>query len=277
MIPPRLFLVACFTYLSISTLVGADGFTAQCSAGWLKTEKRLDPHDDTNLSGCQTNYLNGIANNDIALGGKGEGSLGPYIPINDGEEGCKDAEQCMLQCQALCCITNGCRYALIKREQDHDESYYGIVKESTTTWYCRMYSAGEPKKSDDHSYCDSIVSGTDLKPSTCYDIGCQAWGWTPDTMNNLSKLASVSLEDCPVPSKDPVPTCKSRRHGLLSEVDSAVRRAKKNSIPIQKVIPSSAQIKKAQEKGIREARDRVKVGLKRAGGKKQLLANICKA
>lgn len=275
MIPSRLLLVACFAYSSISTLVAA-GFTAKCTAGWTKVEKKIDPHDLSDLSGCQTEYLNGIANNDIKLGGKGDGSIYGYIPIGSNDDGCKDSSDCMQQCQALCCITKGCRYALIKREQDTDTSYYGILEEDITTWFCRMYSYGEAKKSDDHSYCDSIVSGTDLQPTTCDDIGCQAFGWTPTTMDDLRSLASVSLDKCPPPSTDPAPTCTSRRRGLLGQVDSAAR-AKKNSIPIQKVIPSSAQIKKAQEKGIREARDRVKVGLKRAGGKKELMAKMCKA
>ena len=58
-----------------------------------------DPRTETPLSDCQASHLNGINTNDIVLGGKGEGQMVGVVPVGDGSDGCRDAEECMLQCQ----------------------------------------------------------------------------------------------------------------------------------------------------------------------------------
>lgn len=47
------------------------GFTAPCSEGWLKTERKLDPNQVSDLSECQAKLLGDLPTNNILLGGKG--------------------------------------------------------------------------------------------------------------------------------------------------------------------------------------------------------------
>jgi hypothetical protein len=256
-------------YLALAALAGkaaADGFTAKCSAGWTKVEKNLDPHEESDLSACQTEHLNSIPNNNIKLGGKGSGSVFD-IPVDDGGEGCKDSEECMQQCQALCCITKGCRYALIKRDQSKDcEIDCHIYKETKTTWFCRMYSSGQGKGSDDHSYCDSIVDGADVKSATCSEIGCAAFGWTSSQMDSLKQLASVPLDQCPPPTDDENPgKCTGRRRDLL------------RSTTKQPLIPSPAKIEAAQEAVINRFHAKVLRAVNKAGGRQSIKSKVCKS
>ncbi len=47
------------------------GFTAPCSEGWEKTERKLDPNEASDLSECQAKLLGDLPRNNILLGGKG--------------------------------------------------------------------------------------------------------------------------------------------------------------------------------------------------------------
>lgn len=54
---------------AVSTCHG--GFTAPCSQGWVKTERKLDPNEPSDLSECQALLLGDLPTNNILLGGKG--------------------------------------------------------------------------------------------------------------------------------------------------------------------------------------------------------------
>jgi hypothetical protein len=110
-----------FNAVFIATFVVAvngGNFDADCVGGWTKKTDKLDPNTPSDLSSCQLSSLGFEDGNDILLGGEGSSSaIG--VGLGSGGDGCDGANECMEQCQALCCIAKNCVYAEIKRIEIH--------------------------------------------------------------------------------------------------------------------------------------------------------------
>ncbi|KAI7835996.1 hypothetical protein COHA_010118 [Chlorella ohadii] len=139
--------------LIAAALLGAAlaAFDTDCTypAEWVNNDKRIEG-TSAPLSGCQVDLLNMAAADDILLGGKGSATI-IGVPAGGDSGGCDGGGKCMKWCQALCCMSPGCVYASIKREEKTVD--YVVYKETSTYYYCRMYSSGQLKDSDSQSTC----------------------------------------------------------------------------------------------------------------------------
>lgn len=225
--------------------VQAGNFDADCVGGWTKKTDKLDPNTPSDLSSCQLSSLGFSDANNILLGGEGSSSsIG--ISLGSGGDGCDGANECMEQCQALCCIADGCIYAEIKRDRDTDcEVSCDIYKEESKYFYCRLYSAGSWRSADSATNC-YIGSGQPNNDAECTTIVSTAFGWDQNTYH--------SLRDC-----------GSRKRALMANGGNLKR-------------PDEAQIKKSVQDGIDKGRtfhQNLLKGIKKVGGAKKFQKKMC--
>jgi hypothetical protein len=227
----RVIFSAMATLLMLLVSPAKAGFGASCIQSWTKSEKKIEG-TYSNLSTCQQSKLDLKANNNL-LGGTGSAEI-ITIPILSGGEGCKSGSDCMKQCQALCCITKGCIYASIKKEEKTTNvwggsSYLGYYQETEKKFYCRMYQSGKLKNSESQSTCYPPSN----KPTyNCYTIASEGFGWNKTTYESL-----VDIQDnnsCPVSGrrllmkkKAPVPS-KKQINNAIKKVFKPFAKLKKN-------------------------------------------------
>ncbi|KAI7835995.1 hypothetical protein COHA_010117 [Chlorella ohadii] len=130
---------------------------------WVNNDKKMEG-TSAPLSGCQVDLLSMVAADDIMLGGEGTAEI-VGVPSGGDSEGCQGGGKCMVWCQALCCMSPGCVYASIKREEKTVD--YVLYKEKTKFYYCRMYSSGKLKDSDSQSTCTK--KGSNLCDELAYE------------------------------------------------------------------------------------------------------------
>ncbi|PRW56672.1 SET and MYND domain-containing protein [Chlorella sorokiniana] len=116
------------------------------------------------------------------------------IPAGGDDGGCKGGGKCMVWCQALCCMSPGCVYASIKREEKTVD--YIVYKETANYYYCRMYSSGKLKDSDSQSTCTKKASN-----------------YCDELAYNSFKLDAASYQA--VVAAGAYATCPARRRSLL--------------------------------------------------------------
>lgn len=169
------------------------GFGASCINGWTKSEKMIEGVGaESDLSNCQQSTF-GLERNNILLGGKGSAEI-IGIDIGSGGEGCDGGDKCMKQCQALCCITNGCVYSSIK--MDTKTTDYVVYKEEEIKYYCRMYRSGKFKDSDTQSTCYPPSKTPQQYTSNCEAIAFNGMGWSVDSYKYYASLSKDNTAGC---------------------------------------------------------------------------------
>lgn len=154
----------------------------------------------------------------------------------------------METCQALCCLIPNCNYALINRDQDKKcEVDCSIYKETVTEWKCRMYFSGTDKKSDDNSFCDPAGQ----KEATCEKLAASGLGLTQQEFKDMQSAYYAPLSEC------------GARRKLLATSGSIT-----NPDDVKKSLKKFRRSTKSIRDGFRKAR-------KEAGGKKNLMKNMC--
>eukprot|EP00550_Attheya_septentrionalis_P009361 CAMPEP_0198297458 /NCGR_PEP_ID=MMETSP1449-20131203/36828_1 /TAXON_ID=420275 /ORGANISM="Attheya septentrionalis, Strain CCMP2084" /LENGTH=214 /DNA_ID=CAMNT_0043998379 /DNA_START=68 /DNA_END=712 /DNA_ORIENTATION=+ len=146
------------------------GFKANCADdgdtdNFYKTTHSTVKDDPVNadLTYCQARYLEELtgiqtsnpALNDIKVGWKVEGSN------NNNKGGCQGGDECMQACQVLCCISDGCAYAVLRKEKKKSGYFNDKV---TTKFRCRMYSLIEGYKGADQVSTCEVQSRPNGRP-----------------------------------------------------------------------------------------------------------------
>ena len=234
-----------FNAVFIATFVVAvngGNFDADCVGGWTKKTDKLDPNTPSDLSSCQLSSLGFEDGNDILLGGEGSSSAIGLVQFSGGD-GCDGANECMEQCQALCCIAKNCVYAEIKRDRDTScEVSCDIYKEEEKYFYCRLYSAGSWRDADSATNC-YISNGQPNNDQECISIVSTAFGWDESTYE--------SLRDC------------------------SARSASKSG-----AVKKSAEIRQKVRDGVNKGKTfhkNLKKAVKKAGGADKFERRICKS
>lgn len=158
---------------------------------WLKHQSDYDPQTFTDLTQCQQDALGLDQKNKIVLGGEGDSSaIG--VELGSGGGGCDSGTECMEQCQALCCITKGCKIAMMHK--DKDTTCYGscdIYKEEETYFKCYLYSTGSKRSGS------SVTSSCYTDPNApnydnCLSIAQTGFGWDKTTYDYMVGLQTCS-------------------------------------------------------------------------------------
>ena len=244
----------------------AGNFNPSCASSdtWEDRYSKIEDKGDnlSNLSKCQYKTL-GVDENYILLGGKGSSSS-VGVELGSGGDGCSDGEDCMEMCQALCCITQGCKYATVKRDENTDcEVDCSIYKEDEKYFTCKMFSDGKWKDTNDQSTCyaDKGQESYDDCPKIARNSDFK---WDEDEFNFLKSLGAIdSWGDCPGNPDSDNYVGNQRKLLAFREINA---------------IPSKETIKNAVKKG-KDSGKTFKKNLKKArisaGGKKKLLENMC--
>jgi hypothetical protein len=189
-------LVIVFSRFFVSVDAGANANCLQAPT-WIANGKKVVNAVPSDLNQCQLNKLEdeGVSfkPNDNLIGGEGDSTLFDDIYLGGKDEGCGSTENCMKDCQALCCIVPSCKYAMIKRkEETYCPVSCSIYKEDAYYWYCSLYASGSFQNSDDNTACyvDDVAS----KANTCPSIAETGFGWNSTTYEGLLNLGT----DCPV-------------------------------------------------------------------------------
>lgn len=244
----------------------AGNFNPSCAASdtwWDKFSKIKDEGDNlSNLSKCQYKTL-GMDENYILLGGKGSSSS-MTVELGSGGDGCSDGEDCMEMCQTLCCITQGCKYATLRRDENEScEIDCSIYKEEERYFICKMFSDGKWEETNDQSTC--YAEEGEKSYDDCPKIARNSdFKWDEDEFNFFKSLGAIdSWGDCP---------------GNPDSDNYIGNRRKLLSTPEIPAIPSKKDIKDAVKKG-KDSGKTFKKNLikarKSAGGKKKLLERMC--
>lgn len=246
----------------------AGNFNPKCASSdtWEdKYQKIKDKGDNlSNLSKCQSKTL-GMDDNYILIGGEGSSSS-VGIELGNGGDGCSDGEDCMEMCQALCCITEGCKYATVKRTEDVDcEVDCSIYKEEEKYFYCKMFSDGKWEDTNDQSTCyaDKGQESYDDCPKIAKNSDFK---WDEDDFNALKSLGAIdSWSDCPTnPDSDNYVGDRRRLFSLPGIQKPPSKKA------IKDAVKKGKDSGKAFKKSLMKAR-------KKSGGKKKLLQKMCDA
>jgi hypothetical protein len=188
-------LVCLMASMPASTEAGAN---ADCLSAptWVQKSYKIKDGTYSDLTQCQLDKLkeNGVKfqpNNNL-IGGDGDASLFDDIYIGGKGEGCQSTENCMKDCQALCCIVPSCKYAVIHRDEDTycpmGEGTCSIYKEDAYYWYCNLYQGGSQKNTDDDTLC--YVESSTAKSSTCASVAQTGMGWNASTYQSLLYLGT---------------------------------------------------------------------------------------
>jgi hypothetical protein len=170
------------------------GFNTDCTDDgndhYDNTDTKLKNYVWSDLSTCQRVNLGNMDANDIVIGGYGDGSINygfdDFISIGSvSGGGCDRSDDCMRDCQVLCCLTDGCNYASIKRKKDVTD--YIFYVETVRLFYCRMFSSGEKASSDSQSTC--IVNRPPVDQSYCATMAASSsFGLSEETYFGLKSL-----------------------------------------------------------------------------------------
>lgn len=99
------------------------------------------------------------------------------IELDSGEKGCDGGTDCMKMCQTLCCLTKGCKIAMMHKDKDKNcEVSCDIYKEEETLFKCYLYGSGSRRSgssvtsscytepnSPNYDHCLSIAADSDFK------------------------------------------------------------------------------------------------------------------
>jgi hypothetical protein len=181
-----------YSHLFLSVQAGANAKCLQAPT-WVQRGDKIIDGVPSDLNQCQLDSFkeNGatLKPNNNLLGGQGDASLFEDISIGGDGDGCQSTENCMKDCQALCCIVPSCRFAVIHREEDtYCPTGCSIYKEDAYYWYCNLYASGSWKGNDDDTTC--YVGATTSKTTTCPSITETAYGWSSATYQGLLSLGT---------------------------------------------------------------------------------------
>jgi hypothetical protein len=174
------------------------GANADCLSAptWVQQSYKIKDGTSSDLTQCQLDALlqKGVKfqpNNNL-IGGDGDASLFDDIYLGGKGEGCQSTENCMKDCQALCCIVPSCNYAVIHRDEDTycpmGEGTCSIYKEDAYYWYCNLFQGGSQKNTDDDTMC--YVESSTAKSSTCASVAQAGMGWNASTYQSLLYLGT---------------------------------------------------------------------------------------
>jgi hypothetical protein len=174
------------------------GANADCLSAptWVQKSYKIKDGTSSDLTQCQLDTFkeNGVKfqpNNNL-IGGDGDASLFDDIYLGGKGEGCQSTENCMKDCQALCCIVPTCNYAVIHRDEDTycplGEGTCSVYKEDAYYWYCNLFQGGSQKNTDDDTLC--YVESSTAKSSTCASVAQAGMGWNASTYQSLLYLGT---------------------------------------------------------------------------------------
>lgn len=221
-----LFLVCLIATMPASVHAGAN---APCLSAptWIQKSYKIKDGTASDLNQCQLDKLlesdvNFEPNNNL-IGGDGDATLFDDIYLGGGGEGCQSTENCMKDCQALCCIVPTCHYAVAHRDEDTycpmGEGTCSIYKEDAYYWYCNLYESGSHKNTDDDTMC--YVESSAAKSNTCTSVAQAGLDWNASTYQGLLFLGT----NCTTRRRTQQTTrrkSRSLQHGAAEDAAAAV-------------------------------------------------------
>ena len=181
------------SHLFLSVQAGAN---AKCleAPTWIQKGEKIINGVYSDLTQCQLDKIKEstgtkLQPNNNLLGGQGDASLFEDIDIGGDGDGCQSTENCMKDCQALCCIVPSCNFAVIHRKEETTcEVSCSIYKQDAYYWYCNLYASGSWKNTDDDTTC--YVAASSSKSTTCPSIAQTGFGWNSSTYQGLLYLGT---------------------------------------------------------------------------------------
>ena len=118
---------------------------------WVTRYDKVTNYQWAPLSKCQAETMGFDATQKILLGANSNAAI-VGVPVGPNGGGiCQSPKECMPICQALCCLAEGCRYAVIGR--DTTGYNYEVYDDTAYYFYCNLFKTGSYSKSDASTLC----------------------------------------------------------------------------------------------------------------------------